>query len=147
MQRSPSTPSLPILQLICAALLAGQLAFAAVTWFLLSQREEPGGFGGPEIGILPTLAAGLAVLVVPVAFLVRGARFGRVAELAPDARPQGYAAAVITFFAILEGASLFNIVAWLLSGEAVPAVPVVAVLVAIALASFPSRTQLDNLGR
>ena len=54
-------------------------------------------------------------------------------------------AGTITLMASLEGCMLLNLVAWLLTANPIPNVPVAVVAFAIAMTSFPNQSQLDDL--
>jgi len=143
MEQRP-VPSIRAVQIVWLAILAGPVVFAAVIPFLLP--PEGGGLGGAELGILQWIAVAVAVVNVAIAFVIRGKRFADAAEVEGDQRLAIYASAAILFIALLEGAILFGLVAWLVTGEALPAIAMVVVLYALAIANFPSRSQFDNLG-
>jgi hypothetical protein len=138
-------PTIATLRIVYAALIFGCVVFAAVV-FALTRAGGLGTGGAPALQTFGTIAAGLALPMVPVAFLTRGRAFARAAAAPGDgASVKSYTTGVLVFAALLEGALLLNLTAWLVSGDPLPNAAVALVLGAMMLTGFPSQARLDEL--
>jgi hypothetical protein len=142
------------LRIIVGALLFGALAFAGVVLFLQS------AVGGNLRGgwLLTLMAAVFALIAIPVRFVypewLARANVARVArgESPIPERPPEYAGIVwqllaiyqtrtIIAAALLEGATFFNLIAYLWEGQW-PSLAVAGVLMLLMAALFPTRNRL-----
>lgn len=102
------------LRLVHGALLTGSLLFAGVVVWLTQQdlvEAQPG------LEILQWAAAGFAVVAIGPALVLRSL-LARAARANPS--PEAVLRAGLVPAAVLEGAILFNLVAWLLTDSQVP---------------------------
>jgi drug/metabolite transporter (DMT)-like permease len=141
--RPVQAPTLQQLRLICIALLVGVLIFAVVVAFVTQGMDDP--LLAQESGIVATIAALFILIAVPAGFLLRGRLWASARNLEGDQRMLRYSAGTIALMASLEGCILLNLVAWLLTANPIPNVPVAVVAFAIAMSSFPNQSQLDDL--
>jgi hypothetical protein len=117
------------------AIVSSQIVFAAVIFFVLAPAAGSGpsrGIAPEPIPVLETVATIAGIAAIPVAFLVRRTIWVRAA---PD--PRAILPATIVFSAILEGASVFNLVVWMLNGSLFPNGVVAGVLILVAIGGFP----------
>ena len=133
-------------QILTGALVVGMVMFAGVVAFLsekgLVQSDDSG-----ELGVLVWVAGGLLLALLPVAFLLRSAVFGRAAGGSKLVRESGYQAGCLLFAATIEGGVLLNLVAVLLLGNwAVNGVAAAAGIM-VMLAAFPTEAQYAELER
>jgi len=124
------------LRIVAFALFGGAAAFALAVPLLLHLH---GGQGYDPVAALDLVGPLLAPSALVGALLLR-ARLRRRAEHAPPEQRQGFAAAAtLVPLAMLEGAAIFNAVAWLLNGTAYPFV--LAIVFALgAMVAFVPRT-------
>jgi hypothetical protein len=141
--RPVQAPTLQQLRLICIALLIGVLTFAAVVAFVTQGMDDPSL--SEEFGLVTTLAALFVLIAVPAGFLLRAHLWASAREQEGVQRLARYSAGVITLMASLEACILLNLVAWLITADPIPSVPVAAVTLAIGFASLPNQSQLDDL--
>lgn len=131
------------LRVIALAMLAAPILFGGVVVYLRASAT----FGGEvDIPYFDVGAAGFGVLISVVAFAVRGMIFGGGAGQAPALKAMKYASGVLTFFALLEGAMLLNLVVALLVATPWVNVGVIALAFALAATSLPSEEQRENAG-
>ena len=128
-------------QLIAAALLGSCVIFGGVVMFVLNSSAD--GVGGGDLEIMITLAAVLGATSIPLAFFVRRQVWSRRSAVEGDARDNLFRIGAIVFVAILEGAILLNLVAWLLTGEANPPAIMAGILLFIGVLNFPREGQLE----
>jgi hypothetical protein len=145
------------LRMIVGALLVGALTFAGIVIFVIS----PGG-GNPPSGWLVTLVGAVfALLMIAVRFILPEAyarsAVARVArgettmtdEQAAALADTGvigqllaiYQTGTIIAAAPLEGASFFNLIAYLIEGQW-PSLAIAGVLIALMAALFPTRERV-----
>ena len=124
-------------RLVATALLAGQVLFAVVVAVLQVD------LGTTNLESLPYIAAGLALVSIPMAWAVRRALIQRSFALGKRQRLAKTLQAMIAAFAILEGAAVFSIVAWLITRNVAIAAPTVAVLIATQIVLFPRRNHFE----
>ena len=124
-------------RVIALALLMGQVVFAGVILFLQQSGTFGGTLAGPLASTLSLIALGLGFAMVPVALTLHGAVNRRAEALPEERQPQARLTALIVALALLEGAALFNLVVWLLTGVPMPNVAMVGLLVAVQLYLFP----------
>lgn len=107
-------------QLVCVALLAGQLIFALVVAFVHgTDAVEP--MVDAELWRTFAIVGGILVFAaIPTAFLVRQSIWRRGTATSHVEVLQAFFTGNIVFQAMLEGASLANITFWLATGEAMP---------------------------
>ncbi|MEM7205598.1 MAG: hypothetical protein AAF628_35410 [Planctomycetota bacterium] len=121
--------------IIAAALIAGQLIFAGIAG-VVSITPQP-------ISLLSPLAIGLAALAVPTAWCLRRLLWATAATDGGAPDPARIQAGVIAYIAVLEGANLFNITAWMINRTPAPYVPIIVVLLGIQLWGFPRRRDFE----
>lgn len=129
-------------QLICVALVLGQLLFGVV----IAIVHALGGLGehilsGDAERLFAPIGIGVGVLSVPMAFFLRMAVWRGGARGSAAVVIQSFLAGNLAFHAMIEGASLLNLTFWLITGDAIPYVPVAAVLFVIGLTAIPRRSQ------
>lgn len=125
--------------IIAIALIVGQLAFVAVSWFLHSSgQREPSG--EPALNIMTYIWIALAFSMLAVAFGFRQ----RIASQAESASNRTIAPAdvqnqTIIMLALLESAGLMGVVVYFLYGHPQVLYAVLAYIVVAALLFFPRR--------
>lgn len=131
-------------QIVTAALIMGVLVFAGVA---LTIRTAPRA-GLPIMTYLGVAAAALLTVVrffVPAAIAnqhVQACR-GLPAEQARERLAVAYQVRNVVTMSLLEGASFFNLVAFMLEGQWLT-LGVVAVLVTLMAVAFPSQGQFES---
>ena len=132
----PTDPQRAIftMRMIWAALTLGQAIFFGIA---LMNRGVMGG--GAQLAMMPYIALGMAVAVIPVGFSLRRMHIEKGKR---EGNPiQGLATGTILFLACCEGPSFFGSVCIMLTGDLVAAwVPAVAT--ALMLIAFPRPEQL-----
>jgi protein-S-isoprenylcysteine O-methyltransferase Ste14 len=128
------------LKILCGAILAGVVVFAAVVWFLLSS----GTFTPPEAipSYMATLLnlAGL-LLIVSAHFLPRF--FHRPPKEAPgEAHLARHGQVTIITFALREGGALVALVGALVTGEMLGGVAVASLAVVTMVLAWPRAEQI-----
>lgn len=156
------------LQIVFLGLISGVLAFAAVA-VVIAKNNAAGGAAPPTSGVVGpiALAAGaLSLVAAPVLFTFLRARGERQAATldgpGPALRGESltdraasllatYQTAFIVVCAVLEGAAMFNVLAYLLEGERLNLLAAAVVWVALARRlPTPGRVATwieDSLGR
>ena len=127
MADDPPEKVLRLARVIWAALLLGQISFAGVIGFLITR----GGIGlepGEMSRLLTRVNFGLLVLMVPLAYVVRGLIFRRSGE-GRAMPPPDYLRGTIVFLAMCEFVALFGLVTTLLNGSFFP--PAITTLIAL----------------
>ncbi|MHC4512091.1 MAG: hypothetical protein ACYTGW_00195 [Planctomycetota bacterium] len=128
-------------QILCAALIAGQVLFAAIIPVVHSLGEWRVTTLDAEVQSLFLIVGVVAgVVSVPVAVVLRRMIWAKGRSLSDREMLQAYLSGNLAFFAVLEGAGLLNLVFWLITATLVPYLVVTAVLIAIALPNFPRRS-------
>lgn len=135
MTEQPSPP-FAVQRLLFVALLLGMVAPAIVFAAVLASNDWR-GLGDPPVPELGWAATLFGIAIAPIALLLRGRKLA-AAEAAPPER-QGMLRfqARLLPIAMLEGAVLLNLVAWLLNGTVLPTVPVAVVLSGLAVVLTP----------
>ncbi len=119
---------------MAAALILGQILFAAVAAFVRTGRKPAGGESGLEALGLAALALGLAALCGGL--VLRG--FLRVPEGATGrARALAVVRRALVPIAVLEGGAIFNLLAWMLLPAASGNLLLAGLLVAVQVVLFP----------
>ena len=145
--RQRSAPTIAALRLTCVALLIGPVMFAAVIAFMhYGTGAEPDG--ASELRFLGIVAGASIAVLAPIAFVIRSQIWQRVSGAGGEAAQRTtYASGVLVFMSLLEMCVLLNLVAWLVTAEFIPAVPVAVVALALSAASLPSDEQFENMRR
>lgn len=131
------------LRVIALAMLAAPVLLGGVVVYLRASARFGGEFDVPYFDLG---AAGFGVLIGVVAFAVRRIIFGGGAVQDPALKVVKYASGILTFFALLEGAMLLNLVVALLVPTPWVNVGVIALVFALAATSLPSEEQRENAG-
>lgn len=139
--RQPSDASVREIQIIYGAILLGALAFGIVVLVLRTQGLIDFGEASADLRILAWIAAGSLAAFAPLAFVLRGIVLQRAEGRGARAAQR---AGWILFAALLEGCCLFNLVVWLLVGEALLNGVAAAIAWAIMAAGFPTAAQLGE---
>jgi hypothetical protein len=124
-----------VLRIIWFALILGQVMFLMVTLFVgpgMNRESDT----APEF--LFYMAIGMAVLVIPVGFLMRGMIYARGRQEDGTVAPGAYATGNIIFFATCEAVGMFAITGALINGGRGPHLIVAAVAIAILVLAFPT---------
>jgi hypothetical protein len=130
-------------QLICIALLAGQFLMGVTVAVVHSVGAIPEPvLAVAETDLFAPIGIGIGAISVPMAYGLRKVIWNRGAAGDAAAVVQSFLAGNLLFHAMLEGASLLNLTFWLITVEAVPYVPVAAVLFVIGLTAIPRRGRL-----
>lgn len=133
MTRQEPTPkaALMMARVIWAALLMGQLVFAAVTWTMVNQSPpaEPA-----DTRVLFYVALACLALILPVAILLRFRLLG--SNTSPIPVPK-YMTANTIFLAICEGQTFLLLAFALTSRQIMPFFPLAGLPLAVFLAGFP----------
>jgi len=131
-------------RVIWAGLLLGQIAFAGAIGFLIT-RGDLGFKPGEASRLLTRISFGLLVLMVPLAYFVRGLIFRPPGEGEP-LPPRDYLRGTIVFLAMCEGVALFGLVTTLLNGSFFP--PAITTLIALIVQAmnFPDGREVRAAG-
>ncbi|HEX5052726.1 MAG TPA: hypothetical protein VFZ65_13200 [Planctomycetota bacterium] len=128
----------PVQRLLCFALIMGMAIYAIVVAVVLEQNDGK-GLARQPIPVLDTVASTTAVAFAMGALLVRSL-LHRQAELREaNARTGMRFLATLVPLAMIEGACLLALTAWLLNGERVPNLVTALVLLALAIYIVPFR--------
>lgn len=127
-----------VCKIIAGALIAGVLAFAAVA-VVLRLGKPPAADGLVSLIAAGVAAAALVIRQVALGFF--GGRTGESQAVGAAGPLMLYQTRLIVGLAVLEGAALFNLIAYLIEGRWW-SLAVAAVLVAFMLAAFPTRARL-----
>jgi F0F1-type ATP synthase membrane subunit c/vacuolar-type H+-ATPase subunit K len=124
-------------RIIASTLVFGVLVFA--TLVIVLRLGEPAA----ETVLVSSLAAGVAAVVVIIRQIVIGIMTGRAADARSEqTEPLAlYQTRLIVGLGILEGAALFNLIAYFLEGHWW-SLGIVAALVAWMMAAFPTRGRM-----
>ena len=123
-------------RVIALALILGQVLFAGVIVIM----HQVGAFadgGGQLAATLSPLALVFGFVMVPPALLLHHKAQQRIAELPEAQRAAARLSAMIVSMAMLEGASLLNLVTWLMTRSPMPNVAVVGLLIAVQIYLIP----------
>lgn len=132
------------LRLAYIAIALGAIVFAAVVFVLRQEGLLDDGF--EDLEFVSTLAAASPFVLIPTAFALRGVMRGKAAlEDDVQTRFNVFRASVIVFGATLEGAVLFNIVAWMLGGDVALNGGMAMLTWAVMLAGMPTQDQFESL--
>ena len=124
-------------RLIAAALILGQVMFAAIIAFLDLELELD--LTNPGLDLVFTGGAALGVLSIPVAWFIRRTVWSRARTFEGQRALASIQAGTVVYYALLEGAALLNLICWMLKGSPTPNIPIVALLLGAQIASFPRR--------
>lgn len=145
MQNSSFQRDLRSMSILHYALLAGILLFAGVTYFLLGPTmHQPGQVDESLATILRYLVPGLAIMAILVGRLVGSLLLKRASEEEFLAQKLAiYRTVALIRWSLMEGASLFAVTAYLLTGNQV------FIMVALAGAAylFTQKPTADLIGR
>lgn len=135
------------IRIIAFALIGGVALFSIVAGVLVTTSEggPDAAFGNMALPLLIWVGVAMAAAMIMLAFALRSARHRVMKDDESKRTLANYAAATLLFMAPIEGAALFNVIAWLLNGGIVSPI-VVGVLVAIMVAFLPSETEFENIG-
>ena len=131
-QQPTPAAQLRVLRIIWAALLLGQVVFLIVATTVAAEREPR------DQTLLFYVAAGMLVIVTPVAYLLRAQSYARGRGADGAVAGGAYATGNILFWAMFEGVGMFSIVGAMLNGGRGPHLFVTAVALAIQIANFPT---------
>lgn len=122
-------------RILWLAFLTGQVVFAGVAFFLVSESSPD--HASPGLGRLLTLISlGLLATATPLAYFLRSQTYK--AHWQTDAvTPGGFVKANVLFFALLEAPAVLSGVAAILGGVAMPNLVPLLCAVAIQLINFP----------
>ena len=123
------------LRIIWAAMLMGQIMFLAIT---LTIAKNMAGLAPKLASLFLYCAIGMLVVLVPVAYVIRGIvyRGGRGED--GLIAPQQYASGNILFWAMCEGVGLAAITFGLLNRGQGPVLFIAAVAIAVQAVNFPT---------
>ncbi|HWB53568.1 MAG TPA: hypothetical protein VG722_05225 [Tepidisphaeraceae bacterium] len=124
-----------IMRIIWAAMILGEMAFAAVTMLILWPARSP-LYSPDQAQMMTIVAAGMMVVVLPLAFVLRRAIRGPVD--AADMSAARYLAGNIVFLALCEAVVMVGIIAILFKGSVGEQILVPAVGVAMQIVNYPS---------
>lgn len=123
-------------RMICLALVIGMTMYAIAAGVVL-QTNDGAGLMPEPIEVLDTIAIALGVAMGVSAYLLRRMLRQKAADRPQSERGTPMFLSRLIPLAMLEGACLFAITAWMLNGKAVPALAVACVLLSIAIAFVP----------
>lgn len=132
-------------RIVVAALIAGQLFFAAVIAYLHHSGSFSSDATFPELVL--QIVAVVGVLLYPIALLLRRKTWGTTMMRSTAESKGAYLRGYIVFHAILEGGSLLNLVFWLVTGVLIPNVVAAAILVGLQILNFPRADRLPQANR
>ncbi len=131
-------------QILCAALIAGQVLFAAIIPVVHSSGAWQPMLEAENLGLFRMLGIGVGLVSIPVAVVLRRLIWARGRSLSDQDMLQAYLSGNLLFFALLEGAGLLNLTFWLITAAPVPYVVVAGVMILFALANFPRRPAIGS---
>lgn len=120
MDTNPLTPTtgsyLKSLKIIFGALLAGQVFFAVVAWFMIKSGTFPATFSFEKILLIAVIL--LAAAIIGAGIYIFNSRMTALSERRNfSEKLNDYRAALIVKYATTEGPSFFAIVAFMLTGN------------------------------
>ena len=123
-------------RMVCFALLFGMVMFTIAVAVMLQVNDGKGLLQPPLLELnIPVIATGIAAAAT--ALLLRST-LGRRAEATPkEQRAAARFRATLVPLALLEGACMFALVAWLMNGNPVPNLVVGLGVMSVALAIVP----------
>ncbi|HCT30994.1 MAG TPA: hypothetical protein DIW31_09735 [Bacteroidales bacterium] len=130
-------------QIICSALILGQLFFLAIAIYLIIQTGM--GFGDVNmkdvfIYVVPSFAA----ISIAASFFVFKSKLSKLKESQTlDQKLVEYRSAQIIRWALLEGPSFFAIIVFLLTGQYL-FVGIVAIIILFFIPTFPSANSFEQ---
>ena len=135
--RQPTPPpSFKTIRLLCLCMLL-MMIFAAIGIGVALQINDGNGYASEPIELLDTIAIVVAGTLTVGAVVVRSLLNRRADNLQGDARTAARGQARVASLAIVEGAYMLALVAWLLNGNAIPNLAIALVLLSIAIAMVP----------
>lgn len=125
-------------RMVCFALLFGMVMFTIAVAVMLQVNDGKGLLQPPLIELnIPVIGTGIAAGLS--ALLLRSV-LSRRAEAAPKEQRAGARfRATLVPLALLEGACMFALVAWMMNGNAVPNLVVALCVMSVAIAIVPMR--------
>lgn len=123
-------------RIVCVALVFGMLMYAIVAGVML-QMNEGKGIAETPIEELNLIAMILGAALGAGAIAVRLMLNKRAEAVAKEDRGNLRLLSRLVPIAIIEAGCLFAITAWMLNGQAVPALAVACILLSIAIAMIP----------
>jgi hypothetical protein len=133
--------ALRTLRVLWAAMLSGQLIFLFIIFFLWStDRIEP---IGSVAMVLFYVSLGLMGAVIPLAYFVRNQIYKRNWQ-ADAVTPAGYAQGNLLLLVMLEGVSMFALVATLLNGRLWPTFLPAVICLAFQVINFPTGAPMQG---
>lgn len=130
-------------QIVCAALIIGQIFFLAIAYFITNQNG--GGFGDKSIAeVLYFIVAALVIGGVLGSVIVFRNKLTSIKEIVDiQQKITQYRATQIVRWALLEVPSFFAIIAYILTGETMFASVSVAIIILFSL-TFPSKARIEK---
>jgi hypothetical protein len=123
-------------RIVCVALVFGMLMYAIVAGVML-QMNEGNGIAEAPIEELNLIAMILGAALGAGAIAARLTLNKRAEAVAKEDRGNLRLLSRLVPIAIIEAGCLFAITAWMLNGQAVPALAVACILLSIAIAMIP----------
>jgi hypothetical protein len=143
--KMPTRGVLSTIRIIWAAMLAGELGFLGVIFFLLRGGNAPPPAQTDSMRILFFVSIVFLAGGVVVGFVLRS-RLYNPRQADGSVVPGRYVTGNIIFYALCEGPAFFGLVVCMLSGHFLPAVAVPAVAMAVQLLNFPTGAPLEPTG-
>ena len=138
----PPEKALMTHRVIWAALLMGQLGFAALVLFQTSHPAQPAPRIDPQLlTILPIVQLALALTVIPATFFLRMKTF-RKFTVNGQLSPGGFGSGNITFWAGCETVAFFGLVSILITRILWPFIALSALAFLFQLLTVPRKSQL-----
>lgn len=123
---------LMVLRIIWGALLMGQVVFMFIALTAGGQGQS-----GTDVKLLERICAGMFVVIVPTAFVVRKIMY-RVNSPEGNLTMAGYSTGNIVFWAMCEGVSFFGLVITFLSGKPGLAFAIAVAAMIVQIVNFPT---------
>ena len=131
------------IRIISAAIIIGATLFAAVVLFLNKIEHIP---MAPELDpIIGYTGIILAAAFISISFLVFKKRSETAASANENEKKEIYRSAVILQFALLDGPAIFNIIAYMLTGNK-QSIIIAACCIIVMLTQFPSEEKYNRFG-
>jgi len=131
-------------QIICAALIIGQLFFLGVAFFVTNQNG--GGFGDQEAldKVLSFVVAALGSGSILGSYVVFNSKLTNIKTSADiEQKLTQYRAAQIVRWALLEGPSFFSIIAYIITGDILFVLVSIAIIL-LFIPTFPTMNRFEK---
>ncbi len=130
-------------QIICIALIIGQLFFLAISIYLVKFSGSSFGNTGLD-GVFIYIIPLFAVSGILGSFIVFKSKLAKVKEKSDlDLKLLEYRSAQIIRWALLEGPSFFTIIAYLLTGQ-ILYLALVAIIIVLFVLTIPNREKVES---